>query len=443
MSAVSQVPVQVSLKLASKFQGLFKPKRYKVFWGGRGGAKSWAVADYLIARAMVGRERIGCFREFQNSIKDSVLQLLKDRIEALGVQRFFTSTQTSVYCLTTGSEFLFKGLRHNATEIKSTEGITIAWVEEAQLVSKDSWELLIPTIRTEGSEIIVTFNPIEETDDTYERFVPRCLSCNNEPFTSVGEAEDHEAQHPEHEVRLPPPDAIVQKVNWSDNPWFPVVLDLERQHMLQTDPDAYEHVWGGRTRKLSGSVIFAGKYQVSAFGLPTDPHPERLYLGLDFGYAEDPNAFSCSWITGQEPNRELWIWRTFFSRRVEINDLGGWMKRELPLCVNWPIKADNSRPETISYLRRQDGLNISAAEKWPGCIEDRIAHLKGFRVIHIEASQKEMQQEARLYSWKVDKQTKQILPEAVDAHNHGWDANGYGLDGLILARGSAGVWGRL
>src|SRR5690348_4672148 len=135
---------RLPVRFPPKFRPIQQKFRYKIFYGGRGSAKSWSVARYLILRAYSGYELIACLRELQSSISDSVHRLLSDQIEAMGLLPWFEITQNSIRCTLTGAEFIFKGLRHNASELKSTEGITIAWIEEAQVVSKDSWEWLIP-----------------------------------------------------------------------------------------------------------------------------------------------------------------------------------------------------------------------------------------------------------------------------------------------------------
>lgn len=433
-------PAQNALALACNlefdlpYQPIFRPKRYKVYYGGRGGAKSWSIARALLILAAKAKLRIGCFRELQNSIKDSVHRLLCDKISEMGLSAQYRITQTSIINIRTGSEFIFKGLRLNAHEIKSMEGIDIAWVEEAQLVSKVSWDLLIPTIRKESyelakalditdgswvpSEIWVSFNPIDEEDDTYKRFV----------------------------VNPPPLElAIIIKVNWNQNTWFPSTLDAERRYMLRTDPEGYEHVWGGNCRTISEAVIFKGKYVIDSFEAPFGT---RLFFGMDFGFANDAACLTRAYITGDAPTRDTpdirqdyWIEYAQFGYHIEIDELPKLMEK-VPGAKQWPIKADNSRPETISYLRRR-GFNITAAEKWQGSVEDGIEHLRGFNKIHIHQRNKEMQQEARLYRFKVDKNTEQVLPIIVDANNHGWDANRYGLDGYIHKRGVHEIWRQL
>ena len=215
------------IQLPKALEFVCQPHRYKVAYGGRGGSKSWAFARALLFQAWLEPLRVLCARELQNSIKDSVHKLLSDQIHALGLDDFYDIQLTTIKGRN-GSEFSFEGLRHNVNKIKSYEGVDRCWVEEAQTVSKSSWEVLIPTIRRDGSEIWVTFNPELDTDETYERFVLH-----------------------------PPPSAVVRKVNWSDNPWFPTVLRQEMELLKARDPDAYLNIWEGNCRVTMDGAIYA------------------------------------------------------------------------------------------------------------------------------------------------------------------------------------------
>ena len=219
----------------AKLECLFKPEksRYRILWGGRGGAKSWGIARALLILGARNPLRILCAREFQTSLKDSVHKLLCDQIESLGLMGFYEITQATIRAQN-GTEFFFSGLKNNVTNIKSFEGVDICWVEEAANVSKLSWNVLIPTIRKEGSEIWISFNPELETDETYQRFVVN-----------------------------PPKDAIVQKINWSDNPWFPETLNLEREALKNRDMDSYNTVWEGVCRQTVDGAIFAREMQMA------------------------------------------------------------------------------------------------------------------------------------------------------------------------------------
>lgn len=205
------------IQLPKKLEVLFKAARYKVLHGGRGGAKSWGIADALLILTSSKRLRVLCCREIQDSIKESSHRLLKSQIERLGLSNIFTITDQSIACKTTGSEFIFEGLFRNVNRIKSLEGIDICWVEEAEKVSDDSWEILTPTIRKENSEIWISFNPQFEDDPTYKRF-----------------------------VASPPDNAIVLQINYYDNPYFPEVLRIEMEQDKARDYKLYEHKWLGK-----------------------------------------------------------------------------------------------------------------------------------------------------------------------------------------------------
>jgi phage terminase large subunit len=217
----------LDLEIPGSLRWLFEPARYKVAYGGRGGGKSWSFVRALLWRAFHKRTRILCAREIQDSIKESVHQLLKDQIQTLGQEDFFKVKETSITAIN-GSEFIFEGLRHNVDNIRSKEGIDIAAVFEAKNVSKASWEVLIPTVRQPGSEIWVEFNPELDTDETYKRF-----------------------------VLDPPTNAIVRKVNWTDNPWFPEILEQEIEDLKSRDYDAYLNVWEGFCRVTLEGAVYA------------------------------------------------------------------------------------------------------------------------------------------------------------------------------------------
>lgn len=235
-----------TVRFPTKLQCLFRPSRYKVLYGGRGGAKSWGVARALLLIGAQRKARILCAREIQKSMQESVHKLLSDQIADLGLSHLYQVQKTVILGLN-GTEIQFAGLRHNVDNIKSMEGIDYVWVEEAQSVSKSSWDVLIPTIRKEGSEIWVTFNPDTELDDTYQRFVAH-----------------------------PPTDSIVVKVGWQDNPWFPDVLRSEMLDLKARDLGAYLNVWEGECKTIADGAIYANELrQAQANGritaVPYDP----------------------------------------------------------------------------------------------------------------------------------------------------------------------------
>lgn len=243
-----------------KLRFLFEPSRYKVLYGGRGGAKSWGVARALLILAAAKPLKVLCGREIQQSIKDSSHALLKAQIDALGLGDFYTVLATEIRGKN-GSEFIFAGLKHNIQSIKSKEGVDICWVEEAQVVSKSSWATLIPTIRKDGSEIWVTFNPELEEDDTYQRFVVR-----------------------------PPTGAQVHKLNYTDNPFFPSALEQERLDLLTRDPVAYQNVWEGNCKRAVEGAIYAAELsraqdEERIGRVPHDPS-KPVHTFWDLGWAD-------------------------------------------------------------------------------------------------------------------------------------------------------------
>lgn len=371
---------------------LTKNARYKVAYGGRGSGKSWTVARCLLLFALKSKIRILCTRQLQTSIKDSVHKLLCDSIEALGFSNYFEITRDSIRCYN-GSEFIFKGLQNQTNEIKSIEGIDYCWVEEAQSVSKDSWEILIPTIRKEGSEIWVTFNPDREEDATYQRF-----------------------------IKAPPPDSIVELVNYNDNPWFPDVLRREMDYDKEVDYGKYEHIWLGKTVIDTDAQIYHGKFELKEFETPEDT---IFYYGADWGFANDPTAVIRCFIKEQC----LYIDYETGGVGVEFEELPQLFDL-IPEVRKWEIRCDSARPETISYMLRQ-GFKTVACPKWKGSVEDGIEYIRSFRKIYVHTRCKHTYEEFKFYSYKQDKNTGDILPIVLDKDNHYLDALRYALNPYI------------
>jgi phage terminase large subunit len=218
---------EIEARFPPKLKFLFEPHRYKVAHGGRGSAKSWSFARALLIQGAERPLRIGCFREVQKSIKDSVHKLLGDQIEELGLGAFYEVLDTVIRGRN-GTEFIFAGLaQHTVETIKSYEGLDRAWVEEGQAVSKRSWNVLRPTIRKHGSEIWCTYNPELETDATHELF--------------VGD---------------PPANAMVVELNYVDNPWFGGVLEDERAECERRAPKDYANIWLGKCKPAVAGAIY-------------------------------------------------------------------------------------------------------------------------------------------------------------------------------------------
>jgi phage terminase large subunit len=216
----------VNVNFPEKFRPLLTQKaRYKVWYGGRGSGKSWSFARAIIVKAASSKIRVLCCREIQSSIRESVHKLLSDSIEQMGLSGMFTINEREIRCHMTGSEFIFEGLFRNQTRIKSLESIDLTWVEEGQTISEESLQLLFPTIRNPESEIWICFNTRYETDPVWRRFVVNS-----------------------------PDNAIVVKVGWEDNPWFPEVLKKEMEDDYLYRPDEAANVWGGELKRMGSAV---------------------------------------------------------------------------------------------------------------------------------------------------------------------------------------------
>jgi phage terminase large subunit len=384
-----------TIRFPDAFADLFEPRRYKAFYGGRGSGKSHSMASALIVMAAQNPIRVGCFREVQKSIRDSVKRLLDDKIRAAGLNGFYSSTDTEIRGAN-GSLFMFAGLRGNADGIRSLEGINVAWVEEANTVSQSSWDTLIPTIRQPGSEIWAGWNPRYPTDPVDAMF-----------RGSAGA----------------PPNSIVRRVNYNDNPWFPAELEAERQWDLKRDPEKHAHIWGGEYLRNSEARVFRN-WRVEAFETPGNA---RFYMGADWGFSVDPTVLVRCWIAG----RTLYVDHEAYAVGCEIDRTPALFDKLVPgdagMARKWPIRADSARPETISYMRRNGYPNITASTKGPGSVEDGIEFLKSYDIV-VHPRCRHMIDELTLYSWKQDPLTNEILPVLDDKKNHVIDALRYAVE---------------
>lgn len=378
------------------------PHRYKVAYGGRGGSKSWAFARLLLLEALVRPLRVLCARELQVSIRESVHKLLGDQIDALGLSSRFSITRDSIRSRV-GAEFVFKGLRHNTDEIKSMEGIDRCWVEEAHRVSDASWQLLIPTIRAPGSEIWISFNPDQATDPTHQRF-----------------------------VLDPPPGTLLRKVSYRDNPYFPPELEAERLYLARVDPDAYDHVWEGNTRRFTEAQVLRGKWHIDVF--TPAKNWDGPYFGVDWGFAEDPSVMVKCWVF----QNKLYVEHEAYGVGVANDDLPRLFDR-VPGARAHTSRADSARPETIDHLRKRGFPRMVAAAKGPGSVEHGVETLRSFEQIVIHDRCKHTAEEAALWCYKTDRLTGDILPVLVDKHNHAWDAIRYALEPMMRRERQAPV----
>lgn len=384
------------------FAPLLQPARYKGVWGGRGSGKSHFFAENLVAQVVMRPGlRAVCIREIQKSLAMSVKQLVTDKIMRLGLADKFELLDKEIRT-PGGGVIIFQGMQnHTADSIKSLEGFDVAWVEEAQSLSAHSLKLLRPTIRKPGSEIWFSWNP-SHAEDPVDAFLR----------TTEAEAD---------------PEIVAVCANWSDNPWFPDVLNDERERDQRARPDEYDHIWEGGYQQVTEALIF--RHHVE-YGCDFDaPEDARLYYGVDWGFAKDPTAIVRCFIVDDV----LHIDYAEGGVGIEMDALPALFDK-VPGTRSWPILADCARPETISFMANKYSYRIAAAKKWKGSVEDGIERLKGFRGIRVHKRAEKIAREFRTYSYKVDRQTEAILPKIEDANNHWIDATRYALDGLIQNR---------
>lgn len=378
------------------FACLFQQFRYLLLYGGRGGAKSWSIARALLAQGQDASLRILICREIMGSIQASAWQLLKDQIELLGLGDHYT-VQSDRIIGRNGTEIFFEGLFGNSQRLKSYESIDRLWIEEAQTVSGESWEILRPTMRKPGSRIIVSWNPLTR-HDAVMRFVTN-----------------------------PMPRSIIKKVGWEDNPHLSAEAHEEREWLQKVDPDAYRHVWLGEPREVSDALILKGKYVVEP--VTVRPDWSGPYYGLDLGFGADPCAATECYI--DDVTRTLYVKREYWGLHVDVDALPQQLELSISGISQQVVHADSSRPETISYLQRHGIPLARPVEKWSGSVDDGILYLRAFSRIVLDPSCKHTLDECQTYSFKLDPKTNLPIAKPVDAHNHTIDSLRYGLAQLI------------
>jgi len=340
---------------------------------------------------------------------EAQLEGLLDQIAGLGLSGFYTSTLSEIRGAN-GTLFLFDGLRSNPEGIKSLEGIDIAWTEEANTVSQASMDILIPTIRKDGSELWFSWNPRHK----------------NDPVDAMLR-------------QAPPPGAIVRQVNYTENPWFPEVLQAEMEWDRSRDPDKYAHIWLGEYVRNSEARVFHN-WRIDTLEVPAEARP---YYGADWGFSVDPTVLVRLWLWG----RRLYIDQERYAVNCEIDyipalfagdDLHKPPRWDNPRqwsgidgATEWPITADSARPETIAYMQRR-GFRVSPAKKGPSSIEDGIEFLKNYDIV-VHQDCKHTIDELTLYSYKIDKLTNEVLPVLEDKRNHVIDSLRYGTEGVRRA----------
>jgi len=395
------------VKLPAKIVDTFGPTlgayQYRIARGGRGSGKSVGAATMALVRGMEKRIRVLCVRQFQNSIAESFYRELVDAMEQNPwMQSQYVVTKESITGRN-GTQFIFRGLDRNPQSIKSLAKIDLTIIEEAEDIPEISWINLEATVlRQPNSEIWVIYNPKKEGSPVDIRFIKNLA-----------------------------PRSIVSNINWRDNPFFPVNLETLRTRDLDVfDYATYAWIWEGEYLRNSKSQIFHGKFEAKAF--EPDDSFDGPYQGLDWGYSQDPTAMIRAWIKDEC----LYISHEGGGVGIELDDVNG----RVP-CDDWnkyTTRADSAQPAMISHVRRRGMSRIEGAKKGKGSVEDGIQFIRSFRRIYVHPRCKNTLNEFNVYSWKVDRNSGDILDVPVDAHNHWMDALRYALE-PIMKRGRASM----
>lgn len=387
----------MTIEIPREYKQLFDTDwREAAVYGGRGSLKSHTVARALLIRGRQSKIRIACFREYQNSIGDSSHQLLHDLINQYELADYKV-TDKAIINTVTGTDFLFKGLHHNEQSVKSTEGIDVAWVEEAQTVSESSLEILTPTIRKPGSQIIYTYNRLKEDDPVHKRLVK--------------------------EGR---PNTLILNVNYDvalKHGWMPDVLRIEMESDREFRPNLYKHKWLGEPNNTEGKIYNDWNY------IDEVPHEAELVKrGLDFGYSVDPAAvvdlyyYNGGYIAAER----------LYRRGMKNNDLGNFLSNLDHSGVT--IMADSAEPKSIAEVS-EFGVPIVPVQKKSDKKASKGQDYLNFSIdfvqqqkISVTRSSKNLIEEYENYYWATDPQGK-TLTKPEGGKDHALDALRYAFDG--------------
>jgi phage terminase large subunit len=400
MATIQQAKAKA--RFPAKLKCLFEPAkaRYRVLYGGRGGSKSWNIARALLLKGCEQSIRVLCAREFQTSIKDSVHKLLVDQIYKLEIESHYEITDRTIRGIN-GTEFIFVGVKNNTNNVKSIEGIDICWVEEAQSVSPNSWNVLIPTIRKADSEIWISFNPELPTDETWKRFVIN-----------------------------PPENAVVQKINWSDNPWFPEVLDLERRALKSRDIEAYNNVWEGIPRQTVNGAIFAKEVTMAELegricNVPYDA-TKGVHAVFDLGWADQTACWMLQFV-GQETRLLRYFEDSQQTMSYYLAKLQSFGYVYDTIWLPHDAKAKSlGTGKSIEEIVRATGMKVQILDRVP--VNDSINAARTiFNKCYFDRQNtEEGLQCLRHYRYDVDPDTKMFSAKPLhDEYSHGADAFRY------------------
>lgn len=392
---MNQVNFDYPNKLHPSFVNLQTNQYDNIVWeGGRGGAKSEALACIGITESFIDDGVIlGC-REIQRSISDSLYATIVSTIYKYKLDPYFKILNNEITNLLTGARFIFAGLKSNITSIKSINKLRVVLVDEAENVTDNSWSYLRPTPRYNQVRFYVVFNPRFEADATWQQFV-----INKDERT------------------------LHINISYKDNPWFPESLERQRQRDLRGDAGRYAWIWDGKFLQISDNSILAKKLKVKDFEIM--PEFGTPYIGIDWGFSVDPTAI----IECYAFEDALYITKAASKVGLELDDTGDYLTDHVPNVMRYTSRADCARPETISKVKKEIPL-ITGCTKWKGSVEDGVVALQTFKAIYIHPDAEHCYPELAAYSYKVDADGN---PTTIiqDTDNHYADALRYAIEPLI------------
>lgn len=417
---------------ADMLPGLTSGEDVVVLHGGRDSAKSGSTARYIVGRMIARRERALAVRDSRQSQIESMQRLMVDIIEAdPRLFKFFDDITRDRIGAINGSNLTFLGLReYRSSAVRSYQGVTLVWCEEAQTLDRAVWDVLEPTIRERGSQIICTLNPDKQTDVIYKTFIT------------------HER-----------PDSYVGQFLYTGNPWLSEKTKRLSETMKTTDPAQYQHVYGGGIRMYSEARILdrvtvidfdiedilsrRRKMEIkdnwrgsiherrAATSRMAQSIEENWYIGLDFGASQAHPAALVECYLDDGPGQAIYVTRECEKVATDPDVLLSMCKAVPRIAEGWPVRCDDSRPDLIAYLKKH-GVKAIAAGK--GIVVDEIDVLREFEIF-IHSTCENAAREIIGWSYKTDR-GGEIVPVPEKINDHCPDALRYGV--VKAARGDQG-----
>lgn len=384
-------------------------KMYQVLYGGRSSAKTRTALAKLLIRALEkDNQTILCTREYQSSIATSTYAELKQIIYEEKLESLFTIKHDHISCYN-GTKFIFKGLARDIMQIKSIPNISACFVEEAETITRDLWDVLDPTLRKDGCELFVLFNPREKQSATYQRWLEETI--------------DEE-------------DILRIEINYMDNPFNSALILKKIERMKEHDYARYEHIYLGKVLDISEDVIFKGRFKILDAQITLENNVYKyqgkqvpMLYGMDFGFSVDPAAMVELCFLDADT---IYIHNEIYKTGLLPNNYIQTIEKDLGLKARQSFwYGDCARPDTIAQLKH-DGLRIDGAPKGKGSIESGVEYLLSKNIV-IHPRCTNFIYEMYNYKYKIDKNSGMITTDIIDAANHLVDSTRYALCRQIMA----------